>query len=57
MNSNGYTLTIRVKHMEPVQPLAQVQVLGAEHSLLVPHEGLQIATCKFCDVIMFCVHQ
>ena len=44
------------KQSLPVHPLTQVQILGAEHSMLVPHWGLQIATYKFCDII-FCVHQ
>ena len=32
-----------VKQSLPVHPLTHVQVLGAEHSMLVPHEELQIA--------------
>ena len=48
---------IRVKQSLPVYSLAHEQVLGAVHCLLVPHWVLQIATCKFCDIIIFCVHQ
>ena len=36
-------VTIRVKQLLPVHPLTHVQVLGAVHSLLVPHVELQIA--------------
>ena len=45
------------KQLLPVNPLTHEQVLGAEHSLLVPHWGLQIATYKFYDNVMLCVHQ
>ena len=45
-------VTIRVKQLLPFHPLTHVQVLGAEHSLLVPHWEMQIA--KF---IIVCVHQ
>ena len=48
MSSIEY-VTIRVKQLLPVHPLIQVQVLGAEHSMLVPHWGLQVATYKFCE--------
>ena len=34
---------IHVKQSLPIHPLTQVQLLGAVHSLLVPHEKLQIA--------------
>ena len=36
-------VTIRVKQSLPFHPLTHVQVLGAEHSMLVSHWGLQIA--------------
>ena len=37
---------IRVKQSLPVHPLTHVQVLGAVHCLLVPHNELQIAVMR-----------
>ena len=37
---------IRAKQSLPSHPLTHVQVLGAVHSLLVPHRGLQIAVFR-----------
>ena len=48
---------IPVKQSLPVHPLIHVQVSGSVHSLLVPHDGLQIAAYKFCDIILFYVNQ
>ena len=48
MSSIEY-VTIRVKQLLPVHPLIQVQLLGLEHSMLVPHWGLQVATFKYCE--------
>ena len=42
MSSIVYT-NIRVKQSLPVHPLTHVQLLGAEHFMLVSHEELQIA--------------
>ena len=56
MSSHGY-VNIRVEQSLPVHPLTHVQVLGAEHSLLVPHWELQIATYKICDIKIFWICQ
>ena len=39
-------VTIRVRQLSPFHPLAQVQLSGAVHCLLVPHGGLKIAVLK-----------
>ena len=39
-----------VKQSLPVHPLTHVQLLGAEHSMLVPHKELQIAKFWYYDV-------
>ena len=50
MSSSVYT-NIRVKQSLSVHPLTHVQLLGAVHCLLVPHEKLQIAVLLY-DCIM-----
>ena len=49
MRSHGLW-TIRVKQSLPVQPLIHVQVSGAEHSIFVAHEELQIAKLMYHNI-------
>ena len=39
-------VTVRVKQSLPVHPMTHVHLLGATHSLLVEHGGLQIAVMR-----------
>ena len=50
-NDEAWGTVKLVKQSLPVHPLTHVQLLGAEHSMLVPHEELQIAKLCYYDVL------
>ncbi len=43
---NNIIVNIRILQLDPAHPFTHVHILGEEHSLLVRHDGLQIAFIK-----------